>query len=321
MKDKIKDFSLYLGYYGKLPQFGDFIRSEGDTVSSEKYQQWLDVSFSRIMSAFGDNSSAGFDSLTPLHMVIKLPEAPTAVAAVCIPSRDKAGRRSPFTIYTEIPLEDFDNNLAHLPATYNMFFNIANKCIQEAESCFRFDCQQDTLWTLQQGLRVDLAETKSRFASYTAGTTVGQFIESYGDQFNENSKLVENTVFALYSAKVSNSNQFHALFRFPLSEDSEKSALESAFWIHLAEAVMHKPLGCQAIMWQKSRLDLIFDVPHERMLPLGWVDDLEDDNIWEFKLMDFGSAPPEEVPADKIDNLADLEDVPMAELISKAGTA
>ena len=287
--------------------------------SAEAYVQWLDISFSRVMTAFGENNSNGFDSLVPIHIAAKLPDSPAAITAICIPSCDKAGRRSPFTIFADVSNDLFDNHLSHLPGVHSLFYRVGQRALDSRSEAFRFEKQRDTLWTLEQTLRLDLGRSQAEFARFVAGTTVGKFRKSFKDQSGISDRIIENTVFALYSARENTSNQFQAIFRFPLSGEPDTTHLEIAFWTQLTEAVIGKPLDCQAIFWQQYKFDIVFQLPVERMLPLGWIDGIEDDNIWEFKMMDFESTPPDEVPAGSLGGIFDNEEICMAELIDKAG--
>ncbi|MET0388961.1 MAG: type VI secretion system-associated protein TagF [Polyangiales bacterium] len=115
-----------VGFLGKLPARGDFVRQHvSDRVGAE-LEQWLQKSSQNLYQAKTDLPAQ------PLRFVFTAPNSQSAAIGTLIKSQDQVGRSFPLAIYTHVPLKQAHANLPALPVAFAQFFAGAEQVLGAA---------------------------------------------------------------------------------------------------------------------------------------------------------------------------------------------
>lgn len=115
-----------LGYIGKIPARGDFIRQHiGERVSTE-LEQWLQKS---TQSLFAAKAELPTQHVRFLYTNVG---CDSAALGVLKKSSDQVGRNFPLAIFTTLPLTEAMSKLSALPAMYGPFFSAAGSVLDSA---------------------------------------------------------------------------------------------------------------------------------------------------------------------------------------------
>ena len=142
-----------VGFYGKLPSHGDFLRRRVPDAFVERWDAWLQQSMSESRSALGERWLEVYLTSPVWRFVFAAGACgPAPVIGLMAPSVDRVGRHFPLTIVAELP-EDVDCAAA---ATYaSAFFESAERLVVDTLAAEEVDF--DRFDERVVGLGVDLA--------------------------------------------------------------------------------------------------------------------------------------------------------------------
>ncbi len=113
------------GCFGKIPAFGDFLRRHAADAAFRDFDRRLAEGLLASQRRLGELFPALYDR-TPPTRILHLPPAPAPpLAAYCIASSDKVGRRYPFTVFSRIETTGAERSAASLLTALEPFFTRA----------------------------------------------------------------------------------------------------------------------------------------------------------------------------------------------------
>ena len=121
-------FALGASLFGKLPTALDFVRVNHDYPESIELDRWLQAGLQRL-AARGQAWPPGI-----LQFVFVAPAARHALIGVVAPSRDRAGRRFPLTVYGRVPMTALAEGTALLPLASEEFVRGARAALEQLEA-------------------------------------------------------------------------------------------------------------------------------------------------------------------------------------------
>ncbi len=313
--------ALAVGFYGKLPAFEDFIKSDSWSGSISEYRDWFDDAFDHLVRKMGESFSEEFPSLPRLGSVVKAGDAKRPIVCLSMPSNDTSGRIAPFNLLAEAPSSMLKKALLLIPDAYWMFCQIGIRAMENPENAFGFDMQRNTVWKLQEGVPLNESRSAGRYSAYLKNTALETFLESYNTLSSKtDGQQVFRTVFsALAPTRDSFSESFQAVLRFPLFFPVDDRGLEMAFWTNFAQTVLGVRLKNLSLFWTEDHFDIAFRTPDERLLALAWLPGIEDDSIWDFCTMDLSSDEAEDNRRIRFDDLLRQKEQSLESFLS--GTA
>jgi type VI secretion system ImpM family protein len=306
---------LALGFCGKLPEYPDFIKSDSLSGSLLEFNTWFNAAFDHLTRQLGEDFKDAYSELPRLGMIVKLPESKRPVVCLSSPSHDLSGRNSPFNLFAEVPSPMYREQLSLIPEAYWLFFQIADKCLNNSKMHFEFGRQQNTMWALGEGLPGSTTESQMRCSSFLKSMTLSAFSESLGHVADTETGTIRKAFIALALTRETYSDSLQAVFRFPLSGKTDHHPLEMAFWILFTEAVLGVHLDNQALLWRDSRVDIAFGSVNERALTLSWIPNREDDNIWDFVAMNLDGSMISEQLFDRFNEIMANEDIRLGKFL------
>ncbi|HEY6906473.1 MAG TPA: type VI secretion system-associated protein TagF, partial [Ignavibacteriaceae bacterium] len=97
------------GYFGKLPEFNDFIKFNAGSPDILFIDSWLQEGLAQVKSKFKSEWKEKYDSLPPTGFFIPAPSSDKIMAGMMYAGKDKSGREFPFIIYSLISGKIFDS--------------------------------------------------------------------------------------------------------------------------------------------------------------------------------------------------------------------
>ena len=93
-----------IGYFGKLPSHGDFVKTAQAVPVLAALDDWL----AQVMSALplDPRWKINYDAMAPLHLAFVGPRRRHAIAGHLVASRDQSGRRFPWLLLRTLELRD-----------------------------------------------------------------------------------------------------------------------------------------------------------------------------------------------------------------------
>ena len=85
-----------VGYFGKIPGRGDFVKACDDPALAARLDDWLARAMDLMMT--DPRWKAGYDAVAPLHVAFFGPRRGRAIAGHLVASSDQSGRRFPFVM-------------------------------------------------------------------------------------------------------------------------------------------------------------------------------------------------------------------------------
>jgi type VI secretion system protein ImpM len=128
-----------IGFYGKLPSHGDFLRRRTAEAFIRVWDAWLQACMTGSRAALGDRWLDLYLT-SPAWRFACAPGAagPTAVAGVMAPSVDRVGRYFPVTVVAELP---GDVNVLALAVDARAFFDAAERLVIDTLETERVDLE------------------------------------------------------------------------------------------------------------------------------------------------------------------------------------
>ena len=142
---------MEIGFYGKLPSHGDFLRRRTSDAFVSAWDSWLQDAFSASRASLGDRWLDVYLT-APVWRFAGAAQAcgPQTIAGVMVPSVDRVGRYFPLTVIGELPVHV---NPLELAVAAREFFDRAERVVLDALEdedidFHRFDREIDALGPL-----------------------------------------------------------------------------------------------------------------------------------------------------------------------------
>lgn len=121
---------MEIGFYGKLPSHGDFLRRRASDAFVSGWDSWLQDAFSASRASLGDRWLDVYLT-APVWRFAGAADAcgPQTVAGVMVPSVDRVGRYFPLTVIGELPVHV---NPLELAVAAREFFDRAERVVLDA---------------------------------------------------------------------------------------------------------------------------------------------------------------------------------------------
>jgi len=87
------------GYFGKLPEFNDFIKYNAGSSEILYIDKWLQEGLAQAKLKLKDEWKMKYSSIPPTNFFISIPSSQKTAAGILYPGNDKSGREFPFIIF------------------------------------------------------------------------------------------------------------------------------------------------------------------------------------------------------------------------------
>lgn len=117
-----------LGFFGKIPAKGDFVRHQVTDDAARSFEQWVQESNDMLRGAGGELPTEA------IRVVFTPPGSSKTVVAALVPSRDKVGRKFPIVVFSLMPSEPAASHFSALPVAWSAFLEAAVALGRQAET-------------------------------------------------------------------------------------------------------------------------------------------------------------------------------------------
>ncbi len=115
--------SLSFGYFGKLPQYADFIKHKAGSEEFSLLDDWLQKGIASAKIKFKNDWKTVYSKSPVYEFFFPVKKNESVIAGVLYPGIDKSGREFPFIIFSVMKKKSFNNKLiGSLPLKLNRFF-------------------------------------------------------------------------------------------------------------------------------------------------------------------------------------------------------
>lgn len=96
------------GYFGKLPEFNDFIKFNAGSPEIFFVDNWLQTGLAYAKANYKSEWKEKYDNLRPTGFFLPVTSSNKVVTGMLYPGKDRSGREFPFLIFSLIPGSHFD---------------------------------------------------------------------------------------------------------------------------------------------------------------------------------------------------------------------
>jgi type VI secretion system protein ImpM len=113
--------AVTVGYFGKVPSRGDFVKASDNPSLVKLLDDWLARAMDLMMA--DAQWKTNYDAVAPLHFVIAGPRRRHAIAGHIVASSDEAGRRFPFLMMGMLDVAEPDTFVPAAPLVLARLWN------------------------------------------------------------------------------------------------------------------------------------------------------------------------------------------------------
>jgi len=313
-------------YFGKLPNFGDFVRYNAGGSEIYAFEKWIQEGLYFSQKMIGQDWNSTFRDSPPYRFVFYPEEAGRILVGVFIPSRDKSGRCYPFVLSFKLDRSPQTDDAVHLmPLQFAPYFTAA------IESLARFPDESDIhrlvlhARELESHLTRSLSAAAGEFDGYVQGSGLDEFWHSVlGDPGDPRRFLIlKNLADILLPLRSENPERLSLGLRFPLGSDTGATECILSFWIRAVWLLLGRPRLQPTFFWGGdarfggSYLYLFLRVPAYRHFSSLILPESDDDSMC--KLESEGIGKLDDAPRSldvRIRSLLEDPDALLADLIA-----
>jgi len=284
---------MTVGCTGKLPVFGDFVRCNASSPLARLFDDWQTEGLAQLPVKIGTGWESRFDAAQPAFFIFPEEKKNGYLTGVSIPSRDRGGRRFPFSLFAILPPVG-EGPLDYLiPDAFGSFLKAARLATADDWPANFDSIYNLKLKPLQSALPRNLQYYRDRLKRYFETKTLHTFFFNLFGDFAAQEKytLLDSLFRALIPLKKQDSGRFNFSLCIPLTpieKSSDEDGLEIGFWILLCHKILDKSGWSPHIFWDSShaeqgKLYLLFRSPEPRFFPNLLVPDLENNYVWDLK--------------------------------------
>jgi type VI secretion system protein ImpM len=222
-----------IGYFGKIPARGDFVKAGSNVPLLALLDEWLAQSMD-LLSA-DPRWKIMYDAAMPFHFAFIGPRRNRAIGGHIIASRDQAQRRFPFLMMSTMEINEPEKFVPHSPMIMSRLWNRLETLAGSVLSA------SDPTGALQaissNGIDLELRATAydAAFADFLEIQTVGALDDMLAQTGFRGSvrKLLLALGLLLQPVMVSNTARLEKSLVLPLPHDPMYRYLVAAFWLYL----------------------------------------------------------------------------------------
>ncbi|OON62802.1 type VI secretion-associated protein [Massilia sp. KIM] len=222
-----------IGYFGKIPSRGDFIKGSDNPALIKVLDDWL----ARAMDLLSSDArwKLSYDAMAPLHFAIIGPRRRHAIAGHIVASADQSSRRFPFLMMSALEVNDPSEFVPDAPLVLNRLWNRLETLSTGVVSAP--DASAPLAAAASQTVELDLRASAydAAFADFLEMQTVGGLQAMLAQAGFEGS--VRQVLLALgmllQPVLASSSSRLEKSLLLPLPRDPMYRNLVAAYWMHL----------------------------------------------------------------------------------------
>jgi type VI secretion system ImpM family protein len=211
------------GGFGKLPQFGDFVKHNASSPEMQALDQWLQQGMQFAQRHFNQSWELAYQRAPAYHFLFYSNSAQRLLLGRLQPSFDKSMRKYPFLVWLTIEKSKLSERvIAALPAAFSVFFAHAQQLLHDASNGLEMRDIADRIEKLKMEFPGGLEEQARQHQSRLAAMTSEQLWRGLFDRFDDARKylLFKNLTEILLPYRGRDAAKLTLGLRFPLTIDA-----------------------------------------------------------------------------------------------------
>jgi type VI secretion system protein ImpM len=294
-----------IGYTGKLPAFGDFVRAGVASPAARVLEKWLSDGLLQFPAIVGNGWEASFDSGRRFGFILNAGEPGSVLVGLSIPSKDRGGRRYPFSLFSAAQAGPEGEFFYLLPVAFGPFLEKGSATLSEVWPSSVDAIYGDKISPLTSSLPRYLKDGQGAFDGYLESQSLGDFWQKlFGSvEALEKYLLLDNLFKSLIPLRRQDFGRFNFILQFPVHADSTQEAgRQAAFWIYLCQRILSRPKLPLQAFWNFSSEEgggcfLFFRFPEGRFFPYLLIPGLDNNFIWNLAVLGKEKLQKEKLPA------------------------
>jgi type VI secretion system ImpM family protein len=256
--------------FGKLPSAGDFIRYNASGPAMRALDTWVQRGLLHAAGRLGRAMEARYDAALPCGFVLHLDGAPSTLAGLLLPSRDRTGRKYPFMVVREVSGRAMPSDIAPFASEALRLAASLSQSVDTASIGTRLEAA---------GRLTDSAPPGSRMPGWRASDL---WTTLWGDPQDGRKYVLFDHLLELRSIAsrpAAGPPQF--ALRLPLP--STDPAVAAGFWLALVERMLGNSLERASFIWTMQGdpgwMLLTFSVPSAGLFAQMVDPDLDESSV------------------------------------------
>lgn len=252
------------GYFGKLPEFNDFIKYNAGSPEILYIDNWLQEGLAKVKAKFKAEWKDKYDSLPPTGFFLPVPSSDKIAAGMMYAGKDKSGREFPFIMFSVITGKLFDPFFL-MPVELEKNLSGLDEILREEENL-------NSLNNALKNYKISLPSKESvndGFRQYLADSYLNEFLIRTG--FSSPEEIIRDRMYP--------DNSF---IRISFVTDESHFGYDAGVLIYILNKKLNLSWKHTSVFWSKNRDDnyqiIIFPL---RLTAINFIDllaiDCEDD--------------------------------------------
>ncbi|QJE02036.1 type VI secretion system-associated protein TagF [Massilia forsythiae] len=222
-----------VGYFGKLPSRGDFVKGGASAALMKVLDDWL----SEAMDLMSANArwKLVYDAAPPLHFAFVGPRRRHAIGGHIVPSSDESSRRYPFLMVGAMEVAEPNLFVPNAPLVFTRLWSRLEALTNEVRAASDPAAALQSAAAQQVELDLRSAAYDAAFADFLALQTLGALDAMLAQAgFRGSARQVLLALgMLLQPVLASSSSRLEKSLVLPLPADPMYRNLVAAFWMHL----------------------------------------------------------------------------------------
>lgn len=222
-----------VGYFGKIPSRGDFVKGSDNPALVKLLDDWLAKSMDLLSS--DARWKLHYDALAPLHFAILGPRRRHAIAGHIVASNDQSSRRFPFLMMSALEVVDPNAFVPDAPLVLNRLWSRLESLSTGIVKAGDAGVQLQAAASQQIDLDLRASAYHAAFADFLELQTLGalqEMLSQAGFQASVRQVLLALGIL-LQPVLASSSNRLEKSLVLPLPRDPMYRGMVAALWMHL----------------------------------------------------------------------------------------
>ena len=237
-------------FYGKLPNFSDFVRHNASGAEVRALDRWIQEGLYAAAHHFDRGWNEAYERTPAYRFVFSPDDSAHFLIGVLQPSRDRSERKYPFCVALTRGKNIYESKSSPLvPMIFSSFFKESQKIIQLGLQGFSLSDLAERVDCLEDALEENASASQWSFKEYLSKTTQEKFWTGLFGDFDDPRKylIIYNLLELFQPNSPGTSRSLKIGIRFPLNSQGYSFIPEVCFWSQfcsslLAEAPFHPHL-------------------------------------------------------------------------------
>ncbi len=276
--------------FGKLPNFGDFVKYKASSSEMQAFDIWLQQGMIAAKRQLDTMFDSCWNNDTIYYFLFYPPNAKQFLIGVFKTSFDKSERRFPYIITLQVPVVVFNDNYnIYIPLIFNSFLEKTNNLLNQNLHELSFTEIRTEIENLAVPVISDYSYAISEYNEFLTNTTSEQFLSSQFGDFNNIKKYIvfSNLVDILIPLRKRDISSIPVGYQIPMNHRGFNTTYSICFWQQLIHQLSgHSKNVLPNLIWTDSQTDdqsnlyVYFRVPPARFFINLLKPDFENDIIY-----------------------------------------